>query len=207
MKSESTEVFEMLGRIKATRETFAKIVRMARQSVAPWIKDGVLAPGGTYLDWIGAYSESLRETAAGRTGGSEVDSELTLEKTRLTKAQADKAELEVGILEGSLVKVKAVEAEFGDLITAARARLLSLPGKAAVLVMAAENLREGEDVIKKLVYEALEELARDPESPAGEAERADPEALEPPARADDQSVGGREPEAKPRRQRRARPVQ
>ncbi|MCC8369477.1 MAG: hypothetical protein LN573_05395 [Rickettsia endosymbiont of Oxypoda opaca] len=51
---------------------------------------------------------------------------LYTQKLRLLKAQADKAELEVAILEGKYLSVTEVELTWSSLILAFRARMLEL---------------------------------------------------------------------------------
>ena len=189
-----------------TQAQFAKHFGVSTPAVCDLMARGIVPRDASLEDGCKAYTKHLREKAAGR-GEGEDDGELTREKTRLTKAQADKVELEVEELRGALVRVEAVERERGDLVAAARAKLLSLPGKAAPLVMASGNLLEAERIIKNLVYEALTELARGTDESADQVELEDPADLEPASRADDKPVVRRKPKAKPRRQRRARPVQ
>lgn len=189
-----------------TQAQFAKHFGISTPAVSDLMARSVVPREASLEDGCKAYTKHLREKAAGR-GQGEDDGELTREKTRLTRAQADKVELEVEELRGALVRVEAIERELGELVAAARAKLLSLPGKAAPLVMAADNLLEAERIIKNLVYEALTELARGNDEAVDQVELEDPPDLEPAPRADDKPVGGRKPKAKPGRQRRTRPVQ
>lgn len=140
-----------------TQAQFAKHWGISTPAVNDLMARGVVPRDASIEEGCLAYTTHLREEAAGR--GGEGSEGLTREKTRLTKAQADRVELEVEELRGSLVRVEAVEIELGDLVTAARAKLLALPGKAAPLVMAADNLVQAERILRDLVYEALTELA------------------------------------------------
>lgn len=120
---------------------------------------------------------------------------LDYERERLTKAQADKTELEAEVLRGNLVPREVVEDTVGRMVTAARARLLSIPTKsAAVAVTMSES--EIEHLLTGQIHEALSELA---------AERVG--AVEAAPEADSQPVGRRKPKAEPRGKRRAGAVE
>lgn len=135
--------------------------------------------------------------------------ELERERTRLTKAQADKTELEVRELRAELVRMPVVEQHWQGMVASARSRLLALPSRIAAQIAGPDRLQQVQDKAQALVYEALAELAGDavPEQirsrAAAESERANDESLSPAAEADDESVGSGKPGAKRRGQQRA----
>ena len=90
-----------------------------------------------------------------KTGSADIQEE----KTRLTRFQADKAELEVSELEKKLIPAELVESTWIDYVANVRAKLLSLPNKLAHQVITIDNYAEAEILIKDTVYEALKELA------------------------------------------------
>ncbi len=154
----------------------------------------------------------------GRAGGGGASAsgsgeplDLTAERARLAKFQADKTELEVAVLRGDLIPGEVVKATWGDYIAAARAKLIALPSTAAPRV-AGGTLREVELELRDLVHQALAELkdydpadyqpGRGRTADAGVG--ADDGAA---AEADGQRVGGRPPRAQSRKQRRARQVE
>jgi phage terminase Nu1 subunit (DNA packaging protein) len=83
------------------------------------------------------------------------------ERARLTKAQADKAEMERDELRGALVRVPSVESHWQGMVASMRARLLSLPSKVAAQVAGPDRLQEVQERVQTLVYEALEEISAD----------------------------------------------
>jgi len=92
---------------------------------------------------------------------------VTRERARLLCAQAEKAELEVAKTRGLLLDAGDVQSVWSKYISNARARLLSLPASAAPRV-AGETVSIAADVIRVLVFEALDELAAyDPDDYAG----------------------------------------
>lgn len=92
----------------------------------------------------------------GRAGEEKRD--YAMERTRLVKAQADKTELEIETLKGQLYPASLVETVWNGMVMAFRARMLTVPTKAAPLC-AGEPISRIEDHLRDCVYEALTELA------------------------------------------------
>jgi phage terminase Nu1 subunit (DNA packaging protein) len=86
---------------------------------------------------------------------------LNEERTRLTKLQADKAELELQEKEADLISTDIVKSIWTDYVSNVRSKLLALPSKLGHLTQAAETYAEAETLIKEAVYECLEELSED----------------------------------------------
>ena len=124
------------------------------------------------------------------------------ERARLTKAQADKTELEVTELRGQLIRVPAVENHWQGMVASMRARLLSLPSKIAAQTAAPEKLQHVQDVAQGLVYDALSAIAGDsiPDEIRDRITAADrdedDERRPSTAKADDKPVGSKKPAAK-----------
>jgi len=90
--------------------------------------------------------------------GKKQEKTLEEEKIKLTSAQAEKVELEVEVLKGVLVPADEIEEHLNTIFGAFKARLLSIPTKAAPSVIGIINVLEIEEAIKEYIYEALEEL-------------------------------------------------
>lgn len=110
------------------------------------------------------YIENLanREMA----GISSLDEAKTREEVRYKRAKADMMELELQELDGQMHSAEDVEAMTTDLVLAVRSALLSLPGRLGVDIAASTSAAEVSEIIKKAVYDVLEELSRysyDPE--------------------------------------------
>jgi hypothetical protein len=86
---------------------------------------------------------------------------LNEERTRLTKAQADRAELELQEKEADLISTDTIKTIWSDYVANVRSKLLALPSKLGHLTQAAETYAEAEAIIKTEVYECLEELSED----------------------------------------------
>ena len=130
------------------------------------------------------------------------------ERTRLTKAQADKAEIEAAELARELVRTEDVKLTWGELVAAVRAKLLSLPSKLAPLLAPPGRVAEAQALAETMVHEALSELAGSG-LPANRARAGGPGAVDAGAAAqvDGEPVGGSLPAAVKRVKRGARKVE
>ncbi|QDP47948.1 MAG: putative terminase small subunit [Prokaryotic dsDNA virus sp.] len=148
----------------ATRKEVAEHLFMTPQNVAKLIKENVFVtqPGANPLDLEHcrrSYIAFLQNKA--RYHLKDGSGDITEEKTRLTKAQADKAELDVEVLEGKLIPTSLVADTWTNYISNCRAKLLGLPNKIAHLVIAVTDFADAEKIIKEAVNESLEELSKD----------------------------------------------
>lgn len=148
----------------ATQREVAEHLDLSVKRVSELIRDGVLPSKKgrsplnidvcrfsyiSYLRKLGGYNKK---------NGS---GDITEEKTKLTAAQARKAELEVEQLEGNLIPAALVQDTWIDYVANARAKLIALPTRIAHQVLSVDNYAECEQLIKERVHEALDELAND----------------------------------------------
>tara|TARA_R110001592_G_scaffold138183_1_gene356781 strand:+ start:55 stop:555 length:501 start_codon:yes stop_codon:yes gene_type:complete len=145
----------------ATQRELAEHLDLSTKRISELIRDGILpskmgrSPLNidvcriayiSYLRKLGGYNK--------RSGGGDIAEE----KTRLTKFQADKAELEVNQLEGKLIPAQLVQDTWTDFVANVRAKLLGLPSRIAHQVIALETYPEAEQLIKENINDALSEL-------------------------------------------------
>ena len=170
----------------------------------PWTEEGY--PAEKFGDWL--KRRWLKDAGVAEDG--EVYHYET-ERARLTKAQADKTELEAAELAGHLVRVDEVETEWGRMCGAVRARILSLPTKAAPRVRVAINDEEAAAILEVEAIEALDELSKDGLPPTTRERRdraqAGAERSETATTAVGESVGGPVPPSQPGKRRRAGSVE
>lgn len=81
------------------------------------------------------------------------------EKIKLTAAQAEKTELEVEVMKGSLVPREQIDMFLSVMLSSFRARMLSLPTKAAHALIGVMDINEVEEILKEYVNEGLSELS------------------------------------------------
>jgi phage terminase Nu1 subunit (DNA packaging protein) len=136
------------------------------------------------------------------------DLDLTAERARLASAQATKTELEVAELRGEMVRREEITAHWAAMISAMRAKLLSLPSKMATRVAAPGKTLETEVLLRDQVHQALEEISSDefPHHVRARIVRA-AEDRGSPTQPDGERVGRSVPPSEPGVKRRARKVE
>ena len=137
-----------------------------------------------------------------------VDGRWEIDQTaRLKKAQAEKAEIEVEVLRGSLLPADEVERAWADHIVAARAKLLGMSSKLAQQLssMFGGDVGEIEDRIEDEVEEALGELGSlSPGDFGGNGEGG--KKVDAASETNGKRVGRPKPDSGKRKQRRTRKV-
>lgn len=148
----------------ATQRELAEHLDLSPQSVSDLVRKGVfiIKKGRSPVNIDAcrvAYINFLRKAA--RYTKKDGIGDIAEEKTKLTAAQARKAELEVEEIEGNLIPAQLVEDTWVDYVANARAKLLGLPSRIAHQVITVDKYVEAELIIKEQVHEALNELAQD----------------------------------------------
>ncbi len=116
---------------------------------------------------------------------------LESERTRLASAQATKTELEVEVIKENLIPANQVREVVDAMVTNFRAKMLSLPSKAAHAVLPLADHAEAEDVLREYIREALLELSEyDSKQYCTQNDKRISEAGRAPAPPDSKSVGG-----------------
>lgn len=108
---------------------------------------------------VPAYCAHLREVAAGRQGEDPDAPDLTDERARLAKAQADAQEMKNAQMRGELLPREDVDAAVAAAFARVRARLIGIPAKVAPVVVTMESPAEAQAAVRDAVYEALRELS------------------------------------------------
>jgi phage terminase Nu1 subunit (DNA packaging protein) len=197
-----------------TQDQAAEVVGLTSRRLRQMAKDGGGPPmnaGGQYP--AAAFGQWMRQRLLEEFGVANdgVAYDYDAERGRLTKAQADKTELEAAELAGKLIRVEDLETEWARMLGALRARLLSLPTKAAPRARIAVNDEEAASLIEAEVIEALQELSEDGIPPTArerkERSATNAEGANPASQADGERVGGPVSETKPRKQRGTRSVE
>jgi len=94
------------------------------------------------------------------------------ERARLTKAKADKAEIEADLLKGTVHESSAVAAVMNEMLAAFRARVLAIPTKTAPLTADCTSPVECYAIIESECHAALNELSDYDPRPVVERQRA-----------------------------------
>lgn len=133
---------------------------------------------------------------------------LETERTRLASAQANKTELEVEVIRGNLIPADQVEEVVNNMISSFRAKMLSLPTKAAPTIVAMADTAQVEASLKEYVYEALQELSEyDSEKYSTQDDKQSGKAGSATTSTYSEPMGGQEKKTIKRGKRRTRPVE
>ena len=120
-----------------TQAEFGELVGITQQAVSDLVSRDVLQRGASARGWLLAYTDHLRETAAGR----DPDGLLATERARVAKEQADRLALQnavtrrefapVGLLELVLADVaRQIATRLDAVVPQLRKRLPDLPAAA-----------------------------------------------------------------------------
>lgn len=139
---------------------FAKLFDVTDRYIRKLAQDGHIPKMGNdqypMIGTIKGYVKFLQERINSNHKNPE---RLAEERTRLTKGQADKIELEVLILERELIHRSEIEQAWFDIAVSIKSKMLSLPTKLAAQLKAISDETMIEKIIKSHVTTALEELA------------------------------------------------
>lgn len=86
---------------------FGELVGISQQAVSTLVQRGILPDGASADEWLLAYCDNLREVAAGR--GGDAQSELTAERARLAREQADRIAMQNAERRGELAPANGIE--------------------------------------------------------------------------------------------------
>lgn len=116
-------------------------------------------PGAYDLDVVREqYIANLQDVAAGRSAGGE-GLDLTAERARVAKEQADQLEMKNAKERGELLPRDDVHMAVTESFTRVRAKLLALPSKVAPMAFGLGSIAELKDAITRAINEALAELS------------------------------------------------
>lgn len=138
-----------------TRVALADLLDLSEQRVGILTKTGTLTrgPKGYHLRTaVRAYLQFLRS----KTGS------LTNERARLTKAQADLAELRLQARSGELVLLSEVEKAVFASNRRARDRMQNIPARVSGILAAESDQAKIFAILTREIHEALEELSGGP---------------------------------------------
>lgn len=147
----------------------ARLFGVSERRVQQLAKDGIIpkAEKGKYelVGCVRGYIAFLQERAFGK---DVMTIDAHQERARLLKAQADKTELEVRVMNRDLIPVEEVRAYWAGMAVACRARLMGFPTRGAHIATGLKEFHEVENALRELVHEALNELSLyDPEQSSG----------------------------------------
>jgi phage terminase Nu1 subunit (DNA packaging protein) len=141
-------------------DTICKLLDLTPQRVGQLVNMGVIPKKerGRYelVPVVRGYIHYLRERSVNSDVGADG---YATQRTRLTKAKADMAEMEKDQMASVLIPASDVGDAWETMASNMRAKMLSLPAKIATSVFVAEDVSETKRIIKEQIHEALSELS------------------------------------------------
>lgn len=138
----------------------ARLTGIPDRTIRHWQLQGIVPKSPEMIDALKAiivhYQKSLESSSRKENKGA-----LYEEEVRLTKARADKVELEVAEKEGILIKTDEVVKVWSDYILACRAKMLSIPAKLAYELAGEDNPLAVEGILREVIDQSLGELAEE----------------------------------------------
>lgn len=145
-----------------------RVQQLAKLGVIPKAESGryELAPA------VQGYIRFLQERTIGNNGGSPVD--YHTEKARLTRAQADIAEIEAAKARGEVAPIEDVERAWSRAFAELRTNILNVPGRVVRQLLGETKEQRFKDTLRAELAAALEATAQadlvDDEPAAGEGD-------------------------------------
>lgn len=139
-------------------EAISFVFGVTKTRVRQLAKDGMPKAGHNrfnLIDCVRWYADHLKDKQHAP------DAETKRQRSRLLKARADKAILEVKEKENALIDMDEVKAVWANHIVSAKTKLLSMPSKLAPVLCDMDDPAEIQAEVKRLVYEILNELSED----------------------------------------------
>lgn len=115
-----------------TARELADLFGISQQRVSVMVGEGTLVRSGRsaypLAENVQRYTAHLREVASGRGGEDEI-ANLTAERARLAREQADGHALKNAIARGELIPAADVSARWEDVARRVRGRMLAVPSR------------------------------------------------------------------------------
>ena len=144
--------------MKGNMVEIAEIFGVARSTVDNWIHKG--CPGEPPNKGCNQWQMDSAKVFRWLMNEGKPELDLVQEKARESIKRQKKLELEIEEKQRRLIPKEEVEKHWGEMISAARAKLLSLPTKISPGLLNRDSLPEVQAILKKHIYEALNELAQ-----------------------------------------------
>ena len=189
-KARNYTIVDDIAQMKANLGDIQLILGVSKSEVKRLVDESIVKKDlrGTYdlLHSIKGYIGYLQVRAGGTKG---VSADYHEERSRLTKAQADKAEFEAAVMAGKLVDVDQLSTQWESMLVSMKAKLLAMPSKLAPVVADEDEPGVIQAMIDDYMREALEELASYGTSASGEDTSDGDEGVEAAPEADSKPVG------------------
>lgn len=161
-----------LSQMTYTVSAIAKLLMVSERRIQQLTKEGVIPKEGQGKYHLEPAVQGFIKLLQQRAAGASQPSDYHTEKARLIKLQADKAQIDLDLLNEKVLIADDVKKAWESVLGAFKNRLLAIPTKAAPVVASEAKPGECQKILQDLVEETLAELANyDPEiDPTGTAQ-------------------------------------
>jgi len=144
--------------LPTSQTRFAAIVGITQPRASQLVASRVLAEDATLGEWLKAYCSWLRDQAAGRASENG-PLDLVQERARLSKEQADIAEMKRRQMQKELIPLQIAMDAVGVIFTQARDRLLTAGARLAPMVAYESDVAKCSSIIHAELHASLTEIA------------------------------------------------
>jgi phage terminase Nu1 subunit (DNA packaging protein) len=137
-----------------TTSELAMVLGVSDRRIQQLVKEGLITPIGRNEYKLSETVQSYIKTVQGKQ-----KSEYQEERTKLTKTNREKAEIELQLLRNEVHHSEDVKRVMYDMLGAFRSRLLAIPQKVAPAATVETDLLKMQNLLKAEIYDALTELS------------------------------------------------
>lgn len=142
--------------VRVPQAVFGSMVGVSQQAVSDGIRAGVLTPDATCATWLREYCSNLREVAAGRATGGDLD--LAGERALLARAQREGQEIKNEVSRGTYAPIELLSDVLANASQAVVDRLDQIP--AALIRVCPDLPQMVRDAVMAEVASARNEMVR-----------------------------------------------
>ncbi len=144
--------------MSTTQKKLAAMLGITPGRVSQLVFAGTIPQGAPLAEQVAAHCENLRAVAAGRTDAPE----LSAERARLVRVQADVEELRLAELKGELIRTNVVKPGMAVVFATTRDRLMQLPARQAQTFASETSPTKVHELLTDEIHHALSQLADAP---------------------------------------------
>ena len=143
-----------------TVNTVAKLLNITARRVQQLARDGIIAkPENGKYHLLSCFTGYIKYLQSRKYNLHKEDSDEKDLRSQLLKVQLIKAQMDIKKETGQLWLRSQAEEEWSNMILAFRSKMLAVPYRAACRVVGVKDRYEVQEIIRELVYEALDELS------------------------------------------------
>ena len=156
------KIVKNISSVCVSTTVIADILNLTTQRVGQLVAEGVIeknpAKKFELVPTIKKYILHLKLKTDGKADERTIAQQLDAEKVRSERAKADMAEIKLARMQGTMHDAADVERVMTNMLSSMRAKLLTIPTKVAPQLIAQEDLSVIQDIVRRNIYEALDEL-------------------------------------------------